>query len=487
MSGLVVFTDALPGEELTARVNKVKKGYAEATKVTTLQNPLNLADPPCPHFSVCGGCNYQNLQYYAQLHAKQQQVSETLQRIGGISNCDDVLLSIIPCQQQYHYRNNMQFTFSEAPFQHKESSEYSSGSSTHTRPDPAKRVVIGLHKVNNPSEVVPIEACSLQHDSANTLLQAAAQALALSPTQPQQLSAFNAATQRGLLRQLILRRNSKNQYMVIFLTTSFQPALLEPLVTAVQSCNVEVLSIINTVIPPEGGMRPHRRKAPKLKSSSRQRPQSHVLFGLSTITERLCNLDFQISPESFFQVNSAQAEVLYDLVHIAAGLRPSDIVMDLFCGTGSIGLTLAKDCHHVYGFESAASSVADARHNAEVNGISNATFVHGDLTKVAAMMGKQYPNPDLIVTDPARAGMSSELIKFMQQSGARTIVYVSCNPATQARDIAQLCAGASARYRLKHVQPCDMFPNTAHIECVAVLERSDVSCKTGAHAQTLAK
>jgi len=243
-----------------------------------------------------------------------------LQRIGGISNCDDVLLPIIPCQQQYHYRNNMQFTFSEAPFQHKERLESSSGSSTHTQSDPAKRVVIGLHKTNNPSEVVPIEACSLQHDSANTLLQAAAEALALSPTQPQQLSAFNPATQRGLLRQLILRRNSKNQYMVIFSTSSFQPALLEPLVTAVQSCNVEVLSIINTVIPLEGGVRPHRRKSSKLKCLSSQRQQSHVLFGTSTITERLCELDFQISPESFFQVNSAQAEVLYDLVHKAAGM-----------------------------------------------------------------------------------------------------------------------------------------------------------------------
>jgi len=243
-----------------------------------------------------------------------------LQRIGGLSNCDDVLLPIIPCQQQYHYRNNMQFTFSEAPFQHTESIENSSGSSTHTQPDPAKRVVIGLHKVNNPSEVVPIEACSLQHDSANTLLQAAAQALALSPTQSQQLSAFNFATQRGLLRQLILRRNSKNQYMVIFSTTSFQPSLLEPLVTAVQSCNVEVLSVINTVIPPEGGAKYQHRKASKLKGSGSKRQRSHVLFGSSTITERLCELDLQISPESFFQVNSAQAEVLYDLVHKAAGM-----------------------------------------------------------------------------------------------------------------------------------------------------------------------
>ncbi|DBA93372.1 TPA: hypothetical protein ACH3X2_003645 [Trebouxia sp. C0005] len=382
----------------------------------------------------------------------------------------------------------MQFTFSEAPSQHKESIENSSGSSMHTRPDPAKMVVIGLHKFYHPSEVVPIEACSLQHDSANTLLQAAAQALALSPTQPQQLSAFNAATQRGLLRQLILRRNSKNQYMVIFFTTSFQPALLEPLVTAVQRCNVEVLSIINTVVPPEGSMKyQHSKKASKLKGSGSKRQQSHVLFGSSTITERLCQLDFQISPESFFQVNSAQAEVLYDLVHKAAGLRPTDTVMDLFCGTGSIGLTLAKDCHHVYGFESTASSVADARRNANVNGISNATFVHGDLTKVAAMMGQQYPSPDVIVTDPARSGMSLELIKYMLQSGARTIVYVSCNPATQARDISQLCAGASARYRLKHVQPCDMFPNTAHIECVAVLEHCDASCNTDAHATTLAK
>ena len=207
----------------------------------------------------------------------------------------------------------------------------------HIRSDPAKRVMIGLHNVSNPSEVVPIEACFLQHDSANTLLQAAAQALALSPTQPQQLSAFDSATHRGLLRQLILRRNSKHQYMVIFSTTSFQPALLEPLVSAVQSCNVEVLSIINTVIPSEGGMKPHRRKASKLKGSGSQRQQSHVLFGTSTITERLCELDFRISPESFFQVNSAQAEVLYNLVHKAAGMLMTvyeglSIIIALACG-----------------------------------------------------------------------------------------------------------------------------------------------------------
>ncbi len=173
----------------------VAAGYAEATKLTTLQEPLNLADPPCPHFGVCGSCNYQNLQYHAQLEAKQQQVLETLQHIGGISNCDDVLLPIIPCQQPCYYRSNMQCTFSMAPtfpfqpWQTQLSSGHSLAGSTCAPSDIAKRLIVGLHKANDPSEIVPVQTCFLQHDSASVLLQAAAQAVAQSPPmQAEQLS-----------------------------------------------------------------------------------------------------------------------------------------------------------------------------------------------------------------------------------------------------------------------------------------------------------
>ena len=302
--------------------NGFAAGYAEATKLTTVQNPLNPAEPPCPHFGVCGGCNYQNLQYQSQLDAKQQQVSESLQRIGGFTTADNVLLPIIPCQQPYHYRNNMQFTFSMVPSSAlpsspgQQNSMESSGDSICIHSNVAQRLTVGLHKANGPSEIIPIQTCFLQHDSANILLQAVAQSL---PIPAQQLSAFSPAHQTGFLRQLILRRNSHNEYMVIISTTSFQPALLEPLVTALQTCSVTVLSIINSVIPPESAIKSRRKRQNKNKSLGSKRQESHVLYGVPTITEQLCGLQFQVSPESFFQVNSVQAEVLYKLVQTAAG------------------------------------------------------------------------------------------------------------------------------------------------------------------------
>lgn len=457
-SGLTIFADALPGEQLTARVDKVKKGYAEASKLTTLKQHANPTEAPCPHFGTCGGCHLQNLDYTAQLHAKQVQVAETLQRIGGISNCNDVLRPIVACQQAYHYRNNMQFTFST--------------SMAAPLTDTPAQVVLGLHKARQPSQITPIQACFLQQDSANSLLQAASLAAAQASAQAAgvALTAFNPATQHGFLRQLILRSNSRGEYMVILSTSYFQPALLQPVVRALLSCNVPVLGIINTVVPCKSTAKPRRGRSGKQSTSSAGQQSHHVIHGAATITEQLCGLHFEISPNSFFQVNSSQAAVLYKLVLQSADLRPTDIVMDLFCGTGSIGLTLAKHCRHVYGFEVAASSVADARRNANLNHISNATFVKWDLTKVSASMVSQYPRPDIIVTDPARSGMSTELNSFLQLSRARKIVYVSCNPATQARDVAQLCVQDGAQYRLTSVQPCDMFPNTAHIECIAVME-----------------
>lgn len=458
-SGLTIFANALPGEKLTARVDKVRKGYAEASKLTTLKQHANPTEAPCPHFGTCGGCDLQNLEYTAQLHAKQVQVAETFQRIGGISNCNDILLPIVACQQAYHYRNNVQFTFS------------TSQAASHTG-KPAQ-VVLGLHKARQPSQITPVQTCFLQQDSANSLLQAASLAVAQASAQAAgvPLTAFNPATQHGFLRQLILRKNSREEYMVILSTSYSQPALLQPVARALLSCNVPVLSIINTVVPCKSTTKPKRGRSDSRSTSAGQQSH-HVIHGAATITEQLCGLHFEISPNSFFQVNSSQAAVLYKLVLQFADLRPTDIVMDLFCGTGSIGLTLAKHCRHVYGFEVAASSIADARRNADLNHISNATFVKWDLTKVSASMVVQHPRPDIIVTDPARSGMSSELNSFLQQSGARKIIYVSCNPATQARDVAQLCVRDGAQYRLTSVQPCDMFPNTAHIECIAVLEHT---------------
>ena len=289
-------------------------GYAEASKLSTLKQHANPTDPPCSHFGTCGGCNFQNLEYTAQLHAKQAQVAETLQRIGGISKCNDILLPIVACQQAYHYRNNMQFTFS-------------SQADLATHKDQPDKVVLGLHKAAQPSQITPIQTCYLQHRSANILLQAASLAVAHASVKAAELplTAFDAVTQQGFLRQLILRKNSKGEYMVIISTSYSQPGLLQPLVTALLSCSLPVHSIINTVVPVQG-IPKHKRSRSRSRKSAAAGQQSHVIHGSSTITEQLCGLQFEISPSSFFQINSDQAAVLYSLVLQFAGKGRREVI-----------------------------------------------------------------------------------------------------------------------------------------------------------------
>lgn len=290
-------------------------GYAEASKLSTLQQHANPADPPCPHFGTCGGCDFQDLNYTAQLDAKQAQIAETFQRIGGISNCNGILLPIVACQQTYHYRNNMQFTFSTSQ----------ADSAFHT--DKPGTIVIGLHKANQPSQIIPIHTCYLQHSSANTLLQAASLAVAQPAGAAETpLTTFNPVTQQGFLRQLILRKNLQGAYMVIISTSFSQPALLKPLVTALLSCDTPVASIINTVVSCQSiAKRKHRHPRRKATLAAAVGQRSLVMHGTPSMTEQLCGLQFHISPSSFFQVNSDQAAVLYNLVLQFAGRAKTEV------------------------------------------------------------------------------------------------------------------------------------------------------------------
>ncbi|KAI3956984.1 hypothetical protein MKX01_001018 [Papaver californicum] len=203
----------------------------------------------------------------------------------------------------------------------------------------------------------------------------------------------------------------------------------------------------------------------------------YILYGKSSISEVLRGITFQISANSFFKTNTYQAEVLYRLIEECAGLRGdgSEVVLDLFCGTGTIGLTLAKKVKHVYGYEMVPQSISDARRNAENNGISNATFIQGDLNKISDNFGDQFPRPDIVISDPNRPGMHLKLIKYLLKLRAPRLIYVSCNPATCARDLDYLCHGLEEKnikgcYKLKSLQPVDMFPHTPPIECVCLLE-----------------
>ncbi|CAM8994348.1 unnamed protein product [Rhodiola kirilowii] len=270
------------------------------------------------------------------------------------------------------------------------------------------------------------------------------------------LSPYNVHTHAGFLKHLMIRNYGN------FVTSSYKPELLKPLIEKILPIP-EVASIVNNVNTSIG--------------YTSVGEEEYTLHGKSTIAEKLRGLTFQISANSFFQTNTHQAEVLYKLIEDCSGLKGdgSEVVLDLFCGTGTIGLTLARRAKHIYGYEVVPQAISDAPFNAKLNGIENATFVQGDLNKIDENFGNNFPKPDIVISDPNRPGMHLKLIKFLLKLKAPRIVYVSCNPATCARDLDYLCHGWAEKklegcYKLGSVQPVDMFPHAPHIECVCLLE-----------------
>ncbi|MBA0663742.1 hypothetical protein Goklo_003834 [Gossypium klotzschianum] len=466
-SGFVLLCDnALPGERFIGRVSRKKGSYAEVTKLKTLSPHRDLVDAPCAYASYCGGCKTQNLSYEAQLRAKEQQVRELVIHVGKFSDKNPdfecIMKPIVPCDVQFHYRNKMEFSFGTQKWLPKEL--------LHEKLDGIDNYALGLHAPGYFDKILNVDKCLLQSEPANKIL-ATVQDNWKDPELG--LSPYNVHSHTGFLKHLVLRtgRDMKTdlpELMVNFVTSSYKPEMLKPLVEKI-SAIPEVVSIMNNVNTSVG--------------NTSVGEEEYTLYGKSTITESLRGLTFQISANSFFQTNSHQAEVLYKLIEDCAGLRgdASEIVLDLFCGTGTIGLTLAKKyslldlAKHVYGYEVVAQAVADAHRNAKLNGISNTTFLQGDLNKIDENFGKHFPKPDIVISDPNRPGMHMKLIKFLLKLKAPKIVYVSCNPATCARDIDYLCHGVMEQnikgcYKLKSIQPVDMFPHTPHIECVCLLE-----------------
>ncbi|XP_077216579.1 RNA methyltransferase family protein [Tasmannia lanceolata] len=461
-TGFVVMCDrALPGERFLGRVTRKKGNYAEVKKLKTISPHWDFVTAPCEHASECGGCKTQNLLYEAQVRAKEQQVHELIIHVGKFSNVEPefstVMKPIIPCDIHFHYRNKMEFSFGTQKW-------IPNDALLEKQDQGANGYALGLHAPGFFDKVLNIEKCLLQNEAANTVLAAVQdcwrdQQLGLSP--------YDVHSHFGFLKHLMLRtgRDVKTglpELMVNFVTSSYKPELLKPVVEKIAAIP-EVVSIMNNVNTSVG--------------NTSVGEEEYILYGKSTITEILRGLTFQISANSFFQTNSHQAEVLYSLIEDCAGLKGdgSEIVLDLFCGTGTIGLTLARRVRHIYGYEVVPQAISDAHRNAELNGIHNATFIQGDLNKVSDNFGNEFPRPDIVISDPNRPGMHLKLIKFLLKLRAPRIIYVSCNPATCARDLDYLCHGVVEQnikgcYKLKSLQPVDMFPHTPHIECVCLLE-----------------
>ena len=434
LNNYVIFVkDTLPGETVRVRIIKRKPAYAEARKLE-IEQPSPLRQPaPCPYFDWCGGCTWQNMKYEDQLHHKHKIVEESLRYLGGL---DDVrVYPVLASPKEFAYRNKMEFSFSDRRWL----IESELGDMSVNRD-----FALGLHVPGTFDKIIDVRSCMLQSERANRILQ-----IVSDFSRKEGLAPYGIRSHQGFLRFLVLRESSYNgQIMVNIVTAYEQIEPLKKLAGLIFEQVDNVAGVVNNI-----NSRPAQIAVGE---------KEILLIGLPYIQEKLGPFVFKISANSFFQTNTQQAERLYEKVMEYSGLDGSEIVWDLYAGTGTISLFLAERAREVVGFELAESAVQDAAENMRQHGVKNARFVAGDLLH---KLEETFPKPDVLVTDPPRAGMHEKVVRYINTLKPRRIVYVSCNPTTLARDLAIL----SQQYRVEAVQPVDMFPQTYHIETVVKL------------------
>jgi 23S rRNA (uracil1939-C5)-methyltransferase len=426
LDGYVVFVrGGLPGDRLRVTLTEARSRYGRGTIEAVLVPSPDRVEPPCPYFGQCGGCRLQHLAYPAQLAFKEKQVRDCLTRLGGLPPFE--LRPIVPAPEPYGYRNKMEFTVAE--------------------PGPA----LGLHAAERYDVVLDIERCLLQSERMNALLDEVRR-----QARTRGLSVWDQRTERGLLRFVTVREGRRTgEAMVNLVASTPDVEALMPVADALKTRVPATASVLVNV---------NAKKASVAIGT-----EEHLLLGRDHITESLGGVTFQVSANSFFQTNTVQAERLFALVAEACALDGAETVLDLYSGTGAISLLLARRAGHVYGIELAAAAVADAVRNARANGIDNCTFLAGEVRHVLPALMREGVRASVVVADPPRAGFHPKALAALAALAPARIVYVSCNPATLARDVGDL---ARQGYRLEWVQPVDMFPQTPHIEAVARLSRA---------------
>jgi 23S rRNA (uracil1939-C5)-methyltransferase len=419
LEGYVVFVaGAVPGDRVRAVVTKRKRAYAEAQTVDVLEPSPDRIPPRADH----PGAPWQVLPYARQLEVKHAQVVEALQRLGRL---DDVTVDpIVPAVQEWRYRNKAEFSFGAGPGGHLE---------------------CGFHPPGRWNEVAPMDDCLLVSERAD-----AARRAVLDWARAAGLTAFDRRSHEGLLRNLVIREGRRTGQLQVRLVVGAGELDEAAFAAAVDADGVFVTRTDALAETTLGG-------------------RTTLVAGEAELEEELGGLRYRISPEAFFQTNTEMAEVLYGTAAEFAGLSGYERVYDLFCGIGTIGLSLAPRAGEVWGLELVEAAVADAIRNARENEIANARFFAGDVRLAMRELAEQAGRPDVVVVDPPRAGLSAKIVRRIIEAAPRRLVYVSCNPTTLAPNAAQL---VEAGYTLGRVRPVDMFPQTPHIECVAVFDRA---------------
>jgi 23S rRNA (uracil1939-C5)-methyltransferase len=443
VNDLVIFVPyVVPGDVVDLKLTRKKNHYAEAVAVKFHEYSPVRAVPFCQHYGVCGGCKWQCLPYEEQIRYKQKQVVDNLTRIGKIEMPD--VSPILGSKKTQFYRNKLEFTFSNKRWlteqEVKEDVVYE------------QMNAVGFHIPGAFDKVLAIEKCWLQDDISNQIRNAVRDY-----AYAHNYSFFNLRSQEGMLRNIIIRTSSTGELMVILICKIVEEnemELFKQMLAFIADEFPQITSLLYVV----------NNKC----NDTFNDLEVNVFKGQDHIFEEMEGLKFKIGPKSFYQTNSEQAYILYKVARDFAGLTGDELVYDLYTGTGTIANFVSKQARQVIGIEYVPEAIEDAKVNAEINGIKNTMFFAGDMKDILTQdFINQYGRPDVIITDPPRAGMHQDVIDVILFAEPKRIVYVSCNPATQARDLALL----DAKYRLTAVQPVDMFPHTQHVENVVLLEK----------------
>ncbi|MEM7485450.1 MAG: 23S rRNA (uracil(1939)-C(5))-methyltransferase RlmD [Bacteroidota bacterium] len=438
--GRVIFlTNTVPGDVVDVMTTKKRKAFFEGVATKFHQYSDKRTTPQCEHFGVCGGCKWQHMGYEHQLNFKQSEVENNLKRIGHLELPD--ITPILGSQKQYFYRNKMEFSFS--------SSRWLTEEEINSTVQIEDRNALGFHIPGMWDKILDIKKCHLQEDPSNAI-----RLEVKNFATENNLSFFNPRRQEGLLRTMMLRTASTGEIMLLIQFFEDDKAKRELLLNHMKEKFPEITSLQYVI---------------NQKQNDTIYDQEIVCFaGRDHIFEEMEGLKFKINAKSFYQTNSEQAYELYKITRDFAGLSGNEVVYDLYTGTGTIAQFISKKAKKVVGIESVPEAIEDAKANAVRNGISNTEFFVGDMKNVfTTEFIEENGKPDVIITDPPRDGMHKQVVEQLLQVAPEKIVYVSCNSATQARDLALL----KEKYNVTRVQPVDMFPQTHHVENVVLLEK----------------
>lgn len=438
----VVFVHgSYPGDKVKARLLKIKNSYAEAAKVEIISPSLERVKARCKYFGVCGGCKQQDLYYEYQIKYKQQQVEEIFHKLGGFSGFE--VEQIIPSDNIFFYRNKMEFSFGDKRWL---------TNAELANENIEKNFALGLHVPKIYDKVLDVDECFLQSEISNRILN-----LTRKFFKEHNTSIYSTKTHTGFLRNLVIKQSQRTKDLMVNLVTS------EDNYTLVQNYCDSLLNEIPQVTTMVNNIS-------KKRASIAVGDYEKVYYGSGFIYDEIGKYKFRISANSFFQTNTLQAEKLYRTALDFAELKGSEIVYDLYSGAGTIAIYISEHAREVIGFESVESAINDAHVNAKLNAVKNVRIFSADLYKsfMPVVESNNLPKPDLIIIDPPRAGMHENTVGDVVKLSPQKIVYVSCNPTTQVRDIKQML---NAGYKLVKIRSVDMFPHAYHIENIALLRQ----------------